>query len=92
MEKRENTSKVIGALLLGTTIGALVGAALGFLFAPEKGSETRKKLLLKGDQLTGTIKEKFTDFVDEIKGEVGSVKGKLTELADNGNAKIEKLK
>jgi gas vesicle protein len=39
-EKTDKTSEVVGALLLG----AAIGAVLGLLLAPDKGSETRKKM------------------------------------------------
>lgn len=56
MEKNGN-GKLIGALV----IGAAVGATLGVLFAPDKGSETRKKLMAKGRDL----KNKATDLMDQ---------------------------
>jgi len=54
--------KLIGALLIGTAIGG----ALGILFAPNKGSETRKKITHRSDDLSDTMKEKFNDFIDEV--------------------------
>lgn len=92
MQKKENTLKILGALLLGATVGGVVGAALGFLFAPDKGSETRKKLMVSGDELSGVIKEKLKDFAAEIKSDVKAAEAKLTELAGNGLTKIEKPK
>lgn len=65
MEKsNNNTGKIIGALL----VGAAIGGALGILFAPDKGSVTRKKLFSKGEELTDnlkdTLKEKYNGLMD----------------------------
>ena len=43
--------------LSGLLIGAGIGAILGILFAPDKGSETRKKLTRKGEDLADNIKD-----------------------------------
>ena len=88
MENSNNTGKLIGALLLG----AAIGGALGILFAPDKGSETRKKLSAKGDGLTDAVKEKLNDFLEEVKKEVETVKDKTNEFMENGTAKAEKFK
>lgn len=74
MEKSNNSNaKLIGALLVGAT----VGAALGVLFAPNKGSVTRKKLMTKGEDMTEDIKEKLNDFYERGKHEVDHVKSKV---------------
>jgi gas vesicle protein len=57
--KNENTNaKLIGALL----VGAAIGGALGILFAPEKGSVTRKKIAGKSEDLAKGIKEKVREY------------------------------
>jgi len=61
-----NNGKLIGAVL----IGAAIGGVLGVLFAPDKGSETRKKIMSKGGDLRDSIKEKFTGLMDGVEEEI----------------------
>ena len=79
MGNSNNTEKVVGALLLG----AAIGGVLGILFAPDKGSETRKKIIDNSDDLTDAVKEKLQKFLDQIE----AIKGKTNESIDNGTAK-----
>ena len=95
MENSNNTGKLIGALILGTAIGG----ALGILFAPAKGSVTRKRIAGKSDDFTDAIKEKFNDLLEEIKKEAETVKSKTHEfmndhqhMKDGKAHKEEKLK
>ena len=88
MNSCSNSGKLIGALILGTAIGG----ALGILFAPDKGLETRRKIVGRGDDLTDAIREKFEDFLGDIKKEVASVTHKANEIIENGSAKIDKYK
>jgi gas vesicle protein len=53
MEKSDNSAKLIGALIAG----AAIGAAIGFLFAPDKGSETRKKMMDGAGDLADKLKD-----------------------------------
>ncbi len=55
-----------GKVFLGLLAGLAAGAVLGILFAPEKGSVTRKKISEKGDEYAENLKEKFSDLVDDM--------------------------
>lgn len=57
-----DNSKIAIALLAGLA----AGAALGLLFAPEKGSETRDKLSESLKNLGDSIKEKAADEIDNL--------------------------
>jgi gas vesicle protein len=73
MEKSNNTGKLVGALV----VGAVIGGALGILFAPDKGSETRKKLMSKGEDLKDTISDKISGYMsDRNDGEMARNKAK----------------
>jgi len=87
MEQSNDTGKLIGAILLGTAIGVV----LGTIFAPDKGSETRKKILAKGDDLTDAIKDKISDLFDEAKKETGTMKDNANSLFEKGVARVDHL-
>ncbi len=64
-----NNGKILAALLLG----AAAGAALGVLFAPGKGSETRKKIVGKASEMGDEFKKRFNkgkEAVDDYKERV----------------------
>ena len=60
-----NTSKIMLALLAG----AAAGVAIGVLIAPEKGSETRKKVTDTAKKLTDSLLAKAEEVMDEMSGE-----------------------
>ena len=77
--------KGFGKFLLG--IGAGIG--LGFLFAPNKGSETRKALKAKLDNLLTEVKNLDADEVkQEIEKKIDDIK---KEIADLDKEKVLKI-
>lgn len=56
-----------GDLLKGIFIGGLIGMALGILFAPKSGKETREELARKADDLLIKTKEEYEKAVEKSK-------------------------
>ena len=87
MKNSDNSSlKLIGALL----VGAAIGGTLGILFAPDKGTETRKKIYKKGENQVDALKDKFNDFLDSITEKFEQTKEDLSEMAEKARTKAEK--
>ena len=73
--------------------GAIVGAGLGILFAPKKGSETRKELKLKIDELVAKAKDLDIGEVKEnIESRIEIIKAELEDLDKEKVLKIAKKK
>jgi len=86
MSKRKSG---MGKLLVGVGIGA----ALGVLFAPKKGSETRKELKEKIDELIAKAKEIDVEEVKEnVTLKIEEIKLELSELDKEKVLKIAKQK
>jgi gas vesicle protein len=55
-----------GKILIGALSGLAAGLVLGILFAPDKGSETRKKIGNSAKDLSDKLKTKISDTLDYI--------------------------
>jgi gas vesicle protein len=73
-----------GKVVLGVLAGVTVGAILGILFAPDKGSLTRKKILKKGSEYSEDLEDKFNELVDGITKKFEMVKKETIRKVENG--------
>ncbi len=95
----ENSTKVISAL----AIGLVAGAALGVLFAPASGRDTRRKIGHKVSELKEDLvdnfekgKEKFNSFKDDVARKASDLKerafGKMEDLRETAERKVDEMK
>lgn len=74
-------------------LGAGIGAGLGILFAPKKGSDTRKELKKKMDELLEKARNVDKNEVKEnIEAKIEQIKAELSDLDKEKVLKIAKKK
>ncbi len=78
--------------LLGFIAGVSMGALAGILFAPDKGSKTRKKISDKSGNIADSVKNSFSDFIDSVKDAYGGTKNEAEDAAEKAKAKMNALK
>ena len=70
-----------GNVILGVLAGLSIGAVLGVLLAPEKGSKTRKRIMRLKD-----------DYYDSVQERIEELKDKYEEMMDKMNERYNTAK
>ena len=81
-----------GKVVLGVLAGVAVGAIAGLLFAPEKGSDTRKKMMGMGEDYFDDLKEKFESFMDSMTEKLETAQDEAGNMVSKGKARYEDTK
>ncbi len=87
-----------GDFIAGLVIGGLIGAAIGILYAPKSGKETREELGRKADELLAKAKEEYETAVEKSRKayeatvqRLKSLEEKALETAGEAGEKVEEL-
>lgn len=76
-------------VLLGVVGGLAAGAILGVLFAPDKGTNTRKKIAKKSSKLKHNAMESFGNLVTSMENKYAELASKTSEEIENGKTTVE---
>ncbi|MEJ8844758.1 YtxH domain-containing protein [Lacibacter sp. H375] len=82
-----STGKIVSAVLAGVAVGAV----LGILFAPDKGSATRNAIAKGSKDLVDGLGDKANEFMGSITEKFESAKDEAQRLAEKGKHKAEQL-
>ena len=78
-----------GKIVLGVLAGIATGALLGILFAPDKGCNTRKKIVHKGEDYVEEVKDKFNGMLDTLSEKYDHLKEEAESLVAKGKVKYD---
>ena len=80
MDRDQNRQAL--SFISGLLLGAIIGAGVAYLTAPETGRKTRKRLKRAAGDLRASASDRLDDLADEVKGKVDeAIKGARDSLA-----------
>jgi gas vesicle protein len=78
-----------GKIIIGALAGIAAGALIGILFAPDKGSDSRSKIVNQGEDYLDSVKKKFNSLLDNISGKFNEGKVYVSNIGKNGKTNSE---
>ncbi len=76
----ENDTRI--SFMSGLLLGAVIGASVALLTAPEPGRRTRRRLQRTARDFKDTAEDRWEDLADDVRGRVDdALKGARTKLS-----------
>ncbi|MCX8012457.1 MAG: YtxH domain-containing protein [Desulfobacterota bacterium] len=79
------------ALALAFVAGGIIGAALGVLFAPRPGIETREKIKERAGEMRDKLRDKVETLRDKSEELIATGKEKSSELCGKLRESVDKI-
>jgi gas vesicle protein len=80
-----------GKVFLGLLTGVAIGATLGILFAPDKGTKTRSLIAKKSDDYAEELEQQLSKILESMSSKIETVKEDVVQKTANGKAKVDEL-
>ena len=71
--------------------GTAIGTTFVILYAPHKGTTTRRKIARKSNEYIDELEEKYDDFLEDITDKFEDLKDKASDLAEKAKHEAEKM-
>lgn len=78
-------------LVKGLVIGGLIGAAIGILFAPKSGKETRQDIANKADELLIKAREEYEKAAEKSKAAYEAAVSRLKNVEGTAAEKMAQM-
>lgn len=65
-----------GKIVLGVVSGVVAGAAIGMLFAPKKGADTRRRIVDRSNEYVNGTRTRINELMNDVSHKFDSVKNK----------------
>ena len=89
--KFKTMSKNSSSSIISFVTGIVLGGIFGVLFAPDKGNNTRDRLIYRLNKYKLRIEEILDEILDEKKNQDSAAKSKGKKIVNDAQNKAEKL-